>query len=175
LHAGGTCGFLLWTFASQSDPATPLTIISNNESCRIFRSKAHFLGTVVVISNVPDRKMSSAEACSLSQAMCGSGLRLHLQVLHIVVLNSGGPCHIDWEASEDWLLAASVVFLKAPFCGAEVGVDMACSCSGWALAAACEHACFVEASDLPHKPTTPKLASKEVLWVSALPKDQEMN
>jgi len=89
-------------------------------------------GTVVVISNVPDRKMSEAEARSWSQALClcGQGLRLHLQALHIVAVNSDGPCHIDWRACEEWLLAASVVFLKAPFCEADLGVHMACSCSG---------------------------------------------
>jgi len=79
-------------------------------------------GTVVVISNVPDRKMSAAEARSWSQALClcGPGLRLHLQASHIVAVNSGGPCHIDWKACEHWLLAASVVFLKVPFCGVDV-------------------------------------------------------
>ena len=39
-------------------------------------------------------------------------------------------------------------------CGAELGLHMACSCSGWALAAACEHTCFSEALDLPNKPAT---------------------
>ena len=46
-------------------------------------------GTVVVISNVPDRKMSAAEARSWSQAicLCGPGLRLLLQASHIVAVN----------------------------------------------------------------------------------------
>jgi hypothetical protein len=124
-------------------------------------------GTVVVISNVPDRKMSEAEARSWSQALClcGQGLRLHLQALHIVAVNSDGPCHIDWKACEEWLLAASVVFLKAPFCEADLVYTWHVPAPGRALAGACQHTCFIVALDLPNKPAScwlsRKLASKE--------------
>jgi len=115
---------------------------------------------------------SGDQQCPRQEDVCGRGTLLVTS--HLLVrpgaapppssfahrgCKSGGACHINWKACEGWLLAASVVFLKAPFCGAELGVHMACSCSGWALAAACEHTCFVEALDLPNKPATRCLES----------------
>ena len=71
---------------TQQDP--PLTITSN-ELPNFQVQDTTSWGTVVVISNVPDRKMSAAEARSWSQAicLCGPGLRLLLQASHIVAVN----------------------------------------------------------------------------------------